>query len=786
MYNLDSLGANQQVKRGKLITDAIYGLITVENCYIPIINCQEFQRLRQIKQGSLFYVFPTAVHDRFSHSLGAMHVGQKMIGLFLASGEFCFKSPKEINQKNQGESPTIKRYKSQIAKAWLKLKNDGELARLVNVFTLSCLLHDIAHAPFSHTTEEIFIRNTAKWDKLNEELKNCGIYSDPSIDYENRVKRHETMSAWWLQQSDSEIHKLLLQIDAYAGYYKNKNERQGNRTISIEDIRWIGRMITGIQSPPNRNDTLVNLLKTQLYNCAVTMLNSDYIDADKLDYLARDMYHSGFANMEIDFDRVIDGITLCYDADPKIASVNDLVLTIKYGFSRRAMGRIENVDLAKKQQIRLCHRQHVALYFNETMIFAIDAALTSFERLLDPTEIESIAENQGDHSDFIAKILYDPCNVFSPHFRAFRLSTVAKNALNFDMLQLPPGPLSDNSIYYMFDLFLFIWQKLENESTRREVFGFNRSEASVKDAAFHRAEQAAIYIKQLLSRQHYYTLWKSEKELFAYIGVPILEKLKEQSTVPMTTVLGCAGVASSSDSSSAPTPDTQMFKKLEILRDVFTRMHKNVEFASRKSLQVIEATCVALPSIQGVYRSNIINSLSELVVSVQKMILDGSFNSSSLADSLARFESVIRVEGNITKDGIMKTTTMTELCSRSASIQASPSLYTALALVQFAVLVGSKRLRNKKSVETIHPIWESVLMHRFRLIDTEPEYSNYAPTIKYKERETVPIQIRNRIVSLPEVNNASLFYIYITEKPLERGKKSALYDLLCDSLLEYE
>ena len=44
------------------------------------IDTPEFQRLRDIKQlGTLYYVFPGAVHARYSHSLGVAYVAQEVV-----------------------------------------------------------------------------------------------------------------------------------------------------------------------------------------------------------------------------------------------------------------------------------------------------------------------------------------------------------------------------------------------------------------------------------------------------------------------------------------------------------------------------------------------------------------------------------------------------------------------------------------------------------------------------------------------------------------------------------
>src|SRR5262249_44731948 len=82
-----------------------------------------FQRLRNIKQtGFAEFSFPGATHNRYCHSLGAMH---------LAGIAFD-----QIFQGYPFSSPAVK---------W----------RLRQVVRLASLLHDVGHGPLSHTTEEV-------------------------------------------------------------------------------------------------------------------------------------------------------------------------------------------------------------------------------------------------------------------------------------------------------------------------------------------------------------------------------------------------------------------------------------------------------------------------------------------------------------------------------------------------------------------------------------------------------------------------------------------------------
>ncbi len=59
----------------KYFRDPIHGEIAVPDEFLPIIAHPLFQRLRRIAQLSLAsYVYPSATHTRFSHSLGVFHI----------------------------------------------------------------------------------------------------------------------------------------------------------------------------------------------------------------------------------------------------------------------------------------------------------------------------------------------------------------------------------------------------------------------------------------------------------------------------------------------------------------------------------------------------------------------------------------------------------------------------------------------------------------------------------------------------------------------------------------
>lgn len=70
-------GGEKIPKKSKIFKDPIHGYIEIFPFELKIINLKIFQRLRYIKQTpSVSYVFHSANHTRFEHSLGCLHIAE--------------------------------------------------------------------------------------------------------------------------------------------------------------------------------------------------------------------------------------------------------------------------------------------------------------------------------------------------------------------------------------------------------------------------------------------------------------------------------------------------------------------------------------------------------------------------------------------------------------------------------------------------------------------------------------------------------------------------------------
>ncbi len=127
----------------KIFNDPIYGFVTIPyEIVYDLIDHPYFQRLRRIKQlGLTNLVYPGALHTRFHHAMGAMHLMCQAVDTIRSKGH-------EITEEEaQG-------------------------------VTIAILLHDIGHGPFSHALEHSIVNNITHevlseifMDKLNIQFK---------------------------------------------------------------------------------------------------------------------------------------------------------------------------------------------------------------------------------------------------------------------------------------------------------------------------------------------------------------------------------------------------------------------------------------------------------------------------------------------------------------------------------------------------------------------------------------------------------------------------------------
>lgn len=302
------------MKKSNIITDSLHGIIQLSNLEKKIINSEVFNRLHYISQNSTAYLtFPSNKTKRFEHSLGTM----KLAGdIFLNSicntdkdtiKDFFDDVKEEINILLNSELKDIQSNHQIISS---KLKNIDTIPIEVLVDEIGAknfpiiiesnqfiyyylmyqstrvlaLLHDVGHPPFSHVTEYCLEKT----------------YNEISIK-EHKTKREKEFTEA-LDPSKSNISNL-----------KDLHEEIGkNITHQILNLIYRSKL------KENEIDIallyyLIDLITRNIYNKnnKIPVISSVYdfisgtLDADRLDYVSRDLTNSGVKIGKVEYDRIV-------------------------------------------------------------------------------------------------------------------------------------------------------------------------------------------------------------------------------------------------------------------------------------------------------------------------------------------------------------------------------------------------------------------------------------------------------------------------------------------------
>lgn len=255
------------MQNSKSIRDPIYGYIELEPDFARIVDTPEFQRLRNIRQTGYQALYPSALHNRFVHSLGVYHLGRRAIA--------CFR-------ENIDEMLPV------------SLRSEAVWAKIKRTFLAACLLHDVGHSPFSHSGEGYYTKTGFSFETAYQELldipsdiaeKACEPGSEESMKRQfyldltatqdgNTGKPHEAMSTLLGVELCREL-KIDIDWDLF-----------------IRSIIGLKYMRDFSKKPPTGD--LKKDPEVVVKNALIGLLNGDLIDVDKLDYVLRDSYVTGY------------------------------------------------------------------------------------------------------------------------------------------------------------------------------------------------------------------------------------------------------------------------------------------------------------------------------------------------------------------------------------------------------------------------------------------------------------------------------------------------------------
>ena len=308
-------------------TDPVHGQIAVTDTELTIIDTPAFQRLRRIKQlGNVQFVFPGAVHTRFSHSLGTMHLaGRYFDALF----------------KN--------------------IKHDSDLDYLRMTVRMAGLLHDVGHGPFSHLFEKM-LRKPIEGKQRTSRCTVSDLADEISVPKE-WLKR-EKAEKFFREELEHEHYSLGIIKHIFSSTELDKNLAQDVSSLISDDINCSDRFREHVNNVCRK--FLNNASADSLMRCLHFVISGE-VDVDKLDYLARDAYFCGTNIGSIDTEFLLNSLKLSsqvFDDD----DIQQCYIEI----SGSAIPAFEQVLISRKQMFNRVYYHRVNLAFDKIMEKIVD------------------------------------------------------------------------------------------------------------------------------------------------------------------------------------------------------------------------------------------------------------------------------------------------------------------------------------------------------------------------------------------------------------------------------
>lgn len=296
--------------KSKLINDTIYKHIECSIIEDKILQTKIVNRLFFVTQNALaYFAYPSINTKRYIHSLGTMHMVAHMFKnsiinanentkeLFLKNLSKSIKSTIESNHINI-KIKDIEKFEDKALFEFLA-PIKSESLKVTFIITLQALrivalLHDLGHLPFSHQVEYAM-------QKLYQKINNL----------ENKTQKHKDFLEFY--NSITNFDKLVL-----------------HEAIGFKFIKLLFEHELNVKNDPymrllfELTKNIINEKKDKYFDYKVLHSFVDStVDADRLDYINRDMLSSGYISGEVDFIRITKQSVLVHEKDKFVLSFFD-------------------------------------------------------------------------------------------------------------------------------------------------------------------------------------------------------------------------------------------------------------------------------------------------------------------------------------------------------------------------------------------------------------------------------------------------------------------------------
>ncbi len=188
----------------KIFNDPVYGFISIpKEIIFDIIGHPYFQRLRRISQlGLTHLVYPGALHTRFHHVLGAMHLMSKAVATIRRKGH-------EISEEEE------------------------------EAVLLTILLHDIGHGPFSHALEHDIASGISHEEISLLFMQKLSTEFNGKLDLAIQIFKNEYSKTFLHQLVSSQLDMDRMDYLNRDSFYTGVNEGKigSDRIIEMIDIK---------------------------------------------------------------------------------------------------------------------------------------------------------------------------------------------------------------------------------------------------------------------------------------------------------------------------------------------------------------------------------------------------------------------------------------------------------------------------------------------------------------------------------------------------------------------
>ncbi len=308
----------------RMVTDTVYGHIPYSGLEEKFLQSKIVNRLLFISQNALaYFAFPSITTKRYIHSMGTMHVASYMFkhsilnssdknrSRFLKQGRAEIKRLVRENQLDIDLQTLDIDDKALLTfSAAMSHKESLTYLILLQALRLCGLLHDVGHLPFSHQTEYAM-------KKLYEEIR--------KIPHRNKEQRR---FLHFYEQFTMHGKTVLHESIGYAYLDMLFNVEVSEQTKSSKELVRLYYLLV---------KNILDDTKTEVFSYgALHEFISSTIDADRIDYINRDLLASGYVSSSSDLLRLTrEAVLIRYDGEFRLSYFAESLYDVEHVLETR-------------------------------------------------------------------------------------------------------------------------------------------------------------------------------------------------------------------------------------------------------------------------------------------------------------------------------------------------------------------------------------------------------------------------------------------------------------------